>query len=134
MAKTENEKAVEMGNGTRERKEYELTPQAKDKRFEVTAVTNKFKNGNTQTILKIDLDGYTKECRLESDEKGFVLMNGVQTTYQASLCEGVSADTGNPYLGIDIWLDPDYSKREWFSRLEKITLERKGLLRVVKGA
>ena len=133
MAKNEEVKTVEMGNGTRERKEYELTQKAKDTRFEVTAVTNKFKNGNTQTLVKIDIDGYTKECRLESDEKGFVLMNGTATKYQATFCEGVSADTGNPYLGLDIWFDADYSKREWFTRLEKIMLEKKGLLRVAKG-
>ena len=133
MAKNETvkEQQGEMANGTRERKEYELTPQAKDKKFEVTVVTRKFKN-STATIVSININGYQKECRLESDEKGFVLMNGTHQKYPATFCEGTSNETGNPYLGIDIWLDEGYNKREWFTRLEKIMLAKQGLLREVK--
>ena len=122
---------AEKENGTRGRKEYELTPQAKDKKFEVVVLTRKFKN-STATVLVIDLGGYKKECRLENDEKGFVLHNGVQTKYVGNFCEGVATETGNPYLGIDIWLDKDYYKRDWFTRLEKILLVKQGLLREVK--
>ena len=132
MAKNENKDETEMENGTRERKQYELTPQAKDKRFAVTVRNQKFKkSGNTATIITIDFDGYGKECRPENDEKGLIVMNGSHTTYEATLCEGVSQD-GVAYLGVDIWLDRDYYKREWFTRLEKIMLTRKGYLREVK--
>ena len=131
MAKNEIESAqeTEMKNGTRERKEYELTPQAKSKRFAVKVNTHKFKkSNNTVTVLVIDFDGYGKECRPENDEKGLIVMNGSHTTYEATLCEGISQD-GVAYLGVDIWLDRDYYKREWFTRLEKIMLTRKGYLR-----
>jgi len=132
MAKNETEKEVEMTNGTRERKEYEITSQAKDKKFEVSVFTRKFKNSsNTTTLIIIDINGYKKECRLENDERGFVIMNGTHQKYPAVFCEGVNQD-GVAYLGIDIWLDKDYNKREWFTRLEKIMLAKQGLLREVK--
>ena len=134
MAKNEIESTqeTEMKNGTRERKEYELTPQAKSKKFAVSVITRKFKkSGNSATVLVIDFDGYGKECRPENDEKGLIVMNGSHTKYEATLCEGISQD-GIAYLGVDIWLDRDYYKREWFTKLEKIMLTRKGYLREVK--
>jgi len=129
MEKEKIEQTVEMTNGTKERKEYELTKQAKSKRFVVEVETRKFKK-TTMTLLVIDIDGFRKECRLENDEKGLVILNGTHMKYDAILCDGVSQD-GVAYLGIDILLDPDYYKREWFTRLEKILLTRKGYLQEV---
>jgi hypothetical protein len=117
-------------NKVKEHKEYELTKQAKSKKFVAEAETRKFKK-TTVTLLVIDIDGFKKECRLENDEKGLVVMNGSHKKYDAVLCDGVSQD-GAPYLGIDILLDPDYHKREWFTRLEKVLLTRKGYLQEVK--
>ena len=129
MEKEKIEK-TEMLSEAKERKEYELTKQAKTKKFIAEVETRKFKK-TAVTLLVIDIDGFKKECRLENDEKGLVVMNGSHKKYDAVLCEGVSQD-GATYLGIDILLDPDYYKREWFTRLEKILLTRKGYLQEVK--
>ena len=134
MAKTENEikqQDVEMENGTKGRKEYELTPQAKSKVFVVEALTQEFKK-STRTYLCINIDKYKKEVNLEPDEKGYVIFKGTFEKYQATFCDGVATDTGNPYLGIDIVFNKDYRKRVWFTRLEKSLLVEQGYLREVK--
>ena len=133
MAKNEIEKdKPQMENGTREKKEYELTQKGKTVKFEASGHNHKSKKtGNIFTRIFIDISGYTKKITLEDDEAGLVLDDGVNAKYTAEICEGINKE-GVPYLGIDIVFIDGIYKREWFSPIEKVLLTRKGYLREVK--
>jgi len=112
----------------RERKKFVLSPKAKETKFDVEVITKKGKTF-TMTVLGVHLvKGYIKEIRLENDEKGLVVTNGTYQKYQATLCDGVSAETGNAYISLDIQLDELYRKRDFLSWAEKIMLAKVGLL------
>jgi len=111
-----------------ERKNFVLSPKAKETKFDVEVITRKGKKF-TMTILGVSLvKGYTKEIRLENDEKGLIVTNGTHRKYVATLCDGVSAETGNPYIGLDIQIDELYRKRDFLTWAEKIMLAKVGLL------
>jgi len=112
----------------RERKSFVLAPKAKTERFETEVITKKGKTF-TMTVLGVHLvPGYIKEIRLENDEKGLVVTNGTYRKYTATLCEGIAAESGNAYIGIDIQIDDLYRKRDFLSWAEKIMLAKAGLL------
>ena len=111
-----------------ERKNFVLSPKAKDTKFDVEVITRKGKKF-TMTVLGVHLiKGYIKEIRLENDEKGLILTGGTYRKYTATLCDGVSAETGNAYIGLDIQIDELYRKRDFLSWAEKIMLAKSGIL------
>ena len=118
---------------TRERKNFVLSPKAKDVSFDVEVITRKGKKFSS-TLLGVHLTkGYVKEIRLENDEKGLIVQNGTYQKYKAILCEGISTETGNPYIGLDIQIDELYRKRDFLTWAEKILLSKAGILVESKG-
>ena len=126
----ETNKTVEQ---TRERKNFVLSPKAKDVSFDVEVIQRKGKKFSS-TLLGVHLiKGYVKEIRLENDEKGLIVQNGTYQKYKAILCEGISAETGNAYIGLDIQIDELYRKRDFLTWAEKILLSKAGVLVESKG-
>ena len=118
---------------TNTRKEYELTAIAKSKRFEVTPTIEKTKF-NKRYFLAVKLitapTPYTQKHTVAEDVKGLIASSG-KTNFVAKFCEGIEADTGRAYIGLDIDID-GYNERAWFTVPEKIMLVKAGLLKEVK--
>ncbi|MCL2228859.1 MAG: hypothetical protein FWC00_03455 [Firmicutes bacterium] len=124
------EKEKTTPDNARERKNFVLAPKAKETKFVVEVITRKVKKTKaTFTYLGVTLvPNYIKEIRLENDEKGLVVTNGTHRKYTAVLCDGVSSETGNAYIGLDIQIDELYRKRDFLTWAEKIMLAKAGLL------
>jgi len=118
-----------------ERKNFVLSPKAKEQKFVVEVVTRKVKKSKaTFTLLGVALvPNYIKEIRLENDEKGLIVTNGTHRKYVATLCDGISAETGNAYIGLDVQIDELYRKRDFLTWAEKILLSKAGVLVESKG-
>ena len=131
MEKEKNEKPQTATAGN-ERVEFKLAKAAKEQKFEATVKHHKMKKF-VRTVLAVKLpNGYTKEINLDADEKGLLALNPPETKYVATFHEGFSAESGLPYIAVDVQIHRLVRKRDFLTWVEKVTLAENGLLTPAK--